>query len=332
MAVYNPNENIVLADCGIGDVPGHPDWSTSRQVLYYKGAVWTDDSGSATNRPDMVSEVKWDGSYPWRIQSVLVPMPNGDKFFIIIKKPSLADGAGQAGDAFHDYDPTWLNCYAWHKKFVHQLPNGQWCGSAFVCNHQSGPVSQTRIEVKVSTNKDSATLDTHVSVDDVFDKISYNVGSQVCEEGWADISGTGCKISARCHGNVAGITPAMVKGLKDLARSADSGMFTQTTVRDKTYNPCKTGRDTCIGGWDWYDRKVTKVARTISVYVSDQNGNDKGELSYELDCSLAKSCEGCSAAKFGGAVASWLAGAAFGPVFGPLASIVATGACAASGC
>ena len=39
VAEHNPKENFVLADCGIGDVPGHPDWSSSQYVLYYDGAV-----------------------------------------------------------------------------------------------------------------------------------------------------------------------------------------------------------------------------------------------------------------------------------------------------
>ena len=32
--------------------------------MYYKGAGWSDKYMSATNRPDMVQEVPWNGSYP----------------------------------------------------------------------------------------------------------------------------------------------------------------------------------------------------------------------------------------------------------------------------
>jgi len=331
VALNNPNENFVLADCGIGDVPGHPDWSTSRQVMYYKGAVWTDEAMSATNRPDMVKEVPWDGSYPWRPATISVPMPNGDKFVIQVTKPNTADGSTIAGGMTTTYDPYLTPCYPWHKKFVHQLPNGQWCSSAFVCNHQSGPLSQSKITVTVSTNKDSATLDGHVSVDDVFNKISFQGTTlQACEESTISIPGTGCTLTAACHGGVAGLTAAMLKSLKDLARSGDAGIFTQTTVTDQRWNPCKSGRDTCIGGWDRYERAVTKVAQSLSVYVADQNGNDKGQLNYKISCSAAKSCEGCNTAKFASAVLGLFPGV--GSMLGGVAKVAVVGVCSASGC
>ncbi|KAG9253570.1 uncharacterized protein F5Z01DRAFT_146930 [Emericellopsis atlantica] len=292
--------------------------------------IGTDAAGSATNQPSMVQVVPWDGSYPWRFSAVTVIMPNNDNFYIQISSPEAGDGNTLVGVIVHSYDATWLRCYSWHKKNVYRLPNGQSCASAFVCNHADGPVSQSKVTVKVSTNTDSATLDTVVSVDDVFGKIDYGNDKQVCDESWKDMPGTGCKIRARCHGNVPGLVEKMVSGLKDLARSKDAGMFSESTVRDKKWDPCKTGRDTCIGGWDWYDRPVTKVAQQLSVYVSDENGNDKGELSYELDCSMAKSCAGCDAAKFGMAVGS-VFGGPFAILFGA-GGLVTEAACASSGC
>lgn len=216
--------------------------------MYYNGTVWTDESMSSASRPDMVQEVPWDGSYSWRSLSVTVPMPNDDKFWIWIQKGDVGDGSTVVGNMITNYDPAIMDCFPWHQKFVYQLPNGQWCSSAFVCNHASRPTSQSKITITVSTNKDSATLDTHVSVDDVFNKIRYDEGTQACDESRFSITGTGCTIHAACHGSISGLTAAMLRNLKDLARSGDAGIFTQTTVQGQRWNPCKSGRDTCIGG------------------------------------------------------------------------------------
>ncbi len=53
---YNPNENLVLADCGVGNVFGHPTWSTSFKALYYKGNVWTDLQRNTSLHPVMIAD------------------------------------------------------------------------------------------------------------------------------------------------------------------------------------------------------------------------------------------------------------------------------------
>ena len=74
---FTEAENLVLADCGIGTIPGQPTWSTSREVLYYPSDVWTIDG--TPNRPTMMANVPWDGSYPWRSNGVDVKLPNGEE-------------------------------------------------------------------------------------------------------------------------------------------------------------------------------------------------------------------------------------------------------------
>lgn len=187
-------------------------------------------------------------------------MPNGDKFWVRIQKGDVGDESTVVGNMITNYDPVMMDCFPWHRKFVHQLPNGQWCSSAFVCNHASGPISQSKITVTVSTNKDSATVDTHVSVVDVFNKIRYDEGTQARDESKASIPGTGCTIQAACHGGVSDLMAAILRSLKDLARSGDVGIFMQTTVPDQRWNQCKSGWATCIGGWDRFDSDITKVA------------------------------------------------------------------------
>ena len=135
-----------------------------------------------------------------------------------------------------------------------------------------------------------------------------------------------------CNENVDGVAKGMVKALKDLAKNGDSGVFQQTKVADSRWNPCKSGRGTCIGGWDHFERDITKVSQTLQVNVKDQNGNCKGHLDYKLDCTHAKSCEPCNKAKFSVAVASAFVGAVFGPIFGPIPSLNEQGTCLANGC
>jgi hypothetical protein len=40
----NENENIVLADCGIGNDPAHPEWASDFWIFYYPGEVWIEST------------------------------------------------------------------------------------------------------------------------------------------------------------------------------------------------------------------------------------------------------------------------------------------------
>ena len=57
--------------------------------MYYSGDVWRSD-GSVASKPNMMTNVPWDGSYPWRIGGVSAKFPNGDTFKVNIN-PSLSD-------------------------------------------------------------------------------------------------------------------------------------------------------------------------------------------------------------------------------------------------
>ncbi|KAJ0420576.1 hypothetical protein BJY00DRAFT_284103, partial [Aspergillus carlsbadensis] len=135
-AQNTPNENLILADCGIG--LGVNGGSTSREMIYYPDNVWT-GTGSETNKPTMMVNIPWSGSYPWGQQGgVSARMPNGDVFTVHIN-PDIRD-PGAAGDAWHLYEMQLpLKCYSYHKDGVYRLDDGKWCSSAYVCNHRGTP-------------------------------------------------------------------------------------------------------------------------------------------------------------------------------------------------
>ncbi|KAH3139990.1 hypothetical protein LV164_002328 [Aspergillus fumigatus] len=136
-----PNENLVLADCGIG--LGVNGGSTSREMIYYPGDVWT-GNGADTNKPTMMVNVPWSGSYPWgQNGGVSARMPNGDVFTVHIN-PKIKDPIA-AGDAWHMYEMNLpLKCYSYHKDKVYQLDDGKWCSSAYVCNHRGTPTPHVK--------------------------------------------------------------------------------------------------------------------------------------------------------------------------------------------
>ncbi|KAK4670014.1 uncharacterized protein QC763_208020 [Podospora pseudopauciseta] len=131
-----PEENLILADCGIG--LGHNGGSTSREMIYYSGPVWT-GNGLDTYRPKMMVNVPWTGAYPWGQKGgVSATMPNGDVFTVHIN-PNIKD-PNAAGDAWHKYElEKPLKCYSYHYDKVYRLDDGKWCSSAYVCNHLGRP-------------------------------------------------------------------------------------------------------------------------------------------------------------------------------------------------
>ncbi|KAI4143902.1 MAG: hypothetical protein L6R39_004395 [Caloplaca ligustica] len=105
-------------------------------MMYYAGNPW--DGKNNWIRPDMMVDVPWDGSYPWRTTGVSSKMPNADIFTVIID-PAIpdynADSTRLAGKASHTYDDHNLDCYASHQADVYTLDDGTKCSSAYICNH-----------------------------------------------------------------------------------------------------------------------------------------------------------------------------------------------------
>lgn len=120
------SENLVLADCGIG--LGENGGSTSREMMYYSAEAW--------GAPQYMTNVPWDGSYPWRSSGVTRTLPNGDKWEVYIY-PSIKD-PHLAGLARHTYDSNVLTCWSRHLDGLFTLADGKKCSMAYICNHQPG--------------------------------------------------------------------------------------------------------------------------------------------------------------------------------------------------
>lgn len=202
---YNEDEHLVLSDCGIGT----DGLSKSRQMMYYKGNPW--NGKNIWIRPDMMAEVPWDGSYPWRTTGVSSRMSNGDIFTVKID-PAIPDydanNTRLAGQASHTYDEHNLDCYASHQSDVYTLDDGTKCSSAYICNHymaEEPPKSIRRTKVSFSSmdvdvsdsttaNKDGFDL---VDPYDAYHKIFDDIHDSQCDSIPYPIGG-GCSIKFTC--------------------------------------------------------------------------------------------------------------------------------------
>ncbi|CZT41183.1 uncharacterized protein RSE6_00896 [Rhynchosporium secalis] len=131
---YRPNEHLVLVDCGIGLLPNGA--STSREMAYYPGSYNPGGRNTKWVQPEMIANVAWDGSYPWRRGGVTTKFPNGDSFSVWLN-PDIKDWAqsnSYAGDAKHTYGND-FKCWAEHGKTAFTLADGKVCTSAYICFH-----------------------------------------------------------------------------------------------------------------------------------------------------------------------------------------------------
>lgn len=135
------HEDLVLCDCGIGDNPEAPDWSTSRQMNWYQNIAWPKDADTYPKAPEMAIEIPYkDGIYPWNPSGVTARMPNGDVWTAYIE-----DGTPdyfKAGTAVTTKEGgQTLNCWAYRGHPVSAALNKTAnpeavCRSAFVCNRE----------------------------------------------------------------------------------------------------------------------------------------------------------------------------------------------------
>ncbi|KAF5012436.1 hypothetical protein FDECE_1488 [Fusarium decemcellulare] len=134
-----PNEDLILADCGIGDNPDHPKWSTSRQMNWYKDIKWPDAAYKYPDAPDLAVEIPYKGGkYPWIPEGATGRMPNGVVWTAYIED-STPDGF-KAGSAVTTKEGgQMLNCWAYRGRPVSAALNktanpDAVCWTAFVCN------------------------------------------------------------------------------------------------------------------------------------------------------------------------------------------------------
>ncbi|RGP76213.1 hypothetical protein FSPOR_336 [Fusarium sporotrichioides] len=137
--IHHPDEDLILADCGIGDNKAHPKWSTSRQVNWYKDIKWPEDASTFPAAPDLSVEVPYaSGKYPWNPKGTTVKLSNGVVWTAYIN-PAVADGMPAGSAVTTKEGGQELNCYAYRGRPVSAALNktvteDAVCLSAFVCN------------------------------------------------------------------------------------------------------------------------------------------------------------------------------------------------------
>ncbi|KAJ4136333.1 hypothetical protein NW768_003945 [Fusarium equiseti] len=137
--IRHPDEDLILADCGIGDNKDHPKWSTSRQVNWYKDIKWPEDASSFPAAPDLAVEVPYgSGQYPWNPKGTTVKLSNGVVWTAYIN-PAVADGMPAGSAVTTKEGGQELNCFAYRGRPVSAALNktvtdDAVCLSAFVCN------------------------------------------------------------------------------------------------------------------------------------------------------------------------------------------------------
>lgn len=229
----------------------------------------------------------------------------------------------------HSYDSNVLTCWSYHRRFGS-------CQTSYVCNHKDGPhpANRDKIDIKVSTNKDFAKLKGNINPADVFDKIEAGDNGQ-CDETRKSIPG-GCTIRTKCSSVSAkpGLTAAMVNTLKQIPNNLPE-LVKHEKINERVWDPCKSGRDTCIGGWvsNWVE--YTWVPLSLSIDVDGYGGKSwVGHLDYEISCENSPQCDVCKGVTFGAGFAAFVAGI-FSPALGIATGAIAqgvTGACSAQGC
>jgi hypothetical protein len=291
----SPNENLVLADCGIG--LGENGGSTSREAIYYNGDVWT-GSGENTNNPTMMVNVPWSGQYPWTQQGGLgFTMPNND-FFAILIDASVKD-PNEAGIAYHSYEPKHqLTCYSYHRDRVFQLADGKWCSSAYVCNHRGqayvgdGQTKPEPQELKIfgSVNNDTvefynkpATLIMNTARD------AFLKNGAACDTTKRSISDK-CTIKWECTGDPASNSLERMASVFD--ELAKNDKFTKK--REVTTDTCRQW-DTRPGNkgecllWTQKTDRYYKIPGTIDLTMRNMarpgdNSNVHAWLRYTIEC------------------------------------------------
>lgn len=326
---YNKDEHIVLADCGIGNDPAHPEWASDFWIVYYPGEVWKDAKETQANDWTIYGQVPWDGSYPWRESGVTAKIANGDVITVSIY-PNVNDPA-RAGQLMHTYDDNALTCWSYHSDLLGV--SGK-CRSAYVCNHKDGPhpANRDKTKIAISTTKDFAKLSGTIDAAKVYDLMSYG-DSDSCDESCKSTGG-GCNIRFLCHGNRDGLTKAMKDTLKGLADKTE--LVKHETIEEEFWDPCKklSASLECIGGYFYKNEYWTWMPKTMSIDVSNADGADVGALRYEIDCSGGPQCDLCKGARFGANFVSFVAGV-FSPVVGATVELLSqsiSGPCIASGC
>lgn len=300
---YRPNEHLMLVDCGIGVLPNGA--STSREMAYYAGSYNPGGGNNKWVQPDMIANVPWDGSYPWRRSGVATKFPNGDTFQVWIN-PDIKDWAesnSYAGDAKHTYGND-FKCWAEHGKPAFQLADGKTCTSAYICWHMpdtpSPPpptnwktktdYSMSKKDITVRAQGTNAEIEAwkpqnafrHINDDDEGIQCkgaSYGIGSD-CSIRFDD-----CFFSARDN----------VDGMKRTLIDAVGPAVAKTRVTKKGhYNgKCPPGGGPCEPGYDFeYGQYTYPETGSVLVSVYPEGKEDKATTQARIHWTISCSNQG----------------------------------------
>ncbi|RXG44496.1 hypothetical protein VDGE_20723 [Verticillium dahliae] len=146
IAQENWNQNLVLADCGIGTNPENATWSTSRQINWYHDAIWPTSEEINPIAPDQAVEMPYgDGKYPWNFEGASAILPNGDLWSVWINDGTPEpERAGRASSPKNGGTELW--CYTYRNRPISTAVSNSSsiCVTAFICNHLgTGPTPWT---------------------------------------------------------------------------------------------------------------------------------------------------------------------------------------------
>jgi hypothetical protein len=309
---FNENENLVLANCGVGNVPDHPTWSTSFKAFYFKGNVWADLQRKTALHPDMIADIprsSYSGDYPWQNNIAKFRFPNNDQFTVWLG-PGKADEVKESnGWAWHEYDLNILKCFPYHKNNVAQLSDGTFCHSAVVCNHRvsTGPWPQLDVAVGVSRKHIDFGRSYNV-IDEIFSLIPLKEDAQVCTPGAIPIPRSDCSIEFSCTGSADGLKtlPALRNALYDIAR--DSQYVSNWKDTKTVCKPCRINEgELCIPECNEITVDKTRVPTALEMYIRDEEEHELGHLTYSITCKEPLFCRVCSGLAIAPAFTSALA-------------------------
>ncbi|KAL0934819.1 uncharacterized protein CTRU02_209410 [Colletotrichum truncatum] len=286
---YRPKEEIILADCGI-ESGGQ---SSSRQVGYYPGGR-SPSGGSDWLQPEMIAEVPWDGSYPWRTSGVSVKFPNNDVFKIWID-PSVKDWAESktyAGTSSHTFEEHAFKCWAEHGKHVFDLGDGTKCTSAYICYHEpeggaaQDPVKKQVTESKFTMSKDQVTVRVQGTTKDeaawdpkaAFGNINDALEDVQCKDQSYKI-GNDCSIKFDCLFTLPNRANQLAQVLTDAVAPAVAG--TKATQTGHYNGQCRPG-GLCEPGYEfkYYNYEYPTTGTVLVRHYAEGDENSTGLQAY----------------------------------------------------
>ncbi|OLN86950.1 hypothetical protein CCHL11_04561 [Colletotrichum chlorophyti] len=311
-------QNLVLADCGIGTNPENQTWSTSRQMNWYNGPIWIAPPEVDPASPAQVIEMPYgNGKYPWNYEGASATFSNGETWSAWIE-----DGTSEplrAGKAMSTKDGgTTLWCYTYRGRNLGPSASGNTtCVSAFVCNHlENGPTPWSSFPLTDAPPDNNATSSTDTPVHNTSVVNTLNVKIDVSPrpavwhgtinhflssilfttEGICSPNSFSSRlnstVTARCQGanhSPLNFLPVLFNVLKNLGSLSGTGSYFE-----HNHGPAPFANDTS-------DDTVT-LPSTFNLTVFDSaSGELKGFIGYEIKWSepaIGIHCNECNITKF----------------------------------